>query len=90
MSPDGGPVQPGDEEMFPAAALHLVPPPELADAIRAAADACDRLEASGRRLRFALDPQNGRLAIHVLDARELMIGELTASEVLVVAETGRV
>jgi len=88
MSPDGGPVQPGDEQTFPADALTLAPPPEVGEAIEVAARACGRLERSGRRLRFALDPCNGQLQIHVLDLGEQVLGELTAGQALAVAETG--
>jgi hypothetical protein len=88
MSPDGGPAQPGDEHRFREAELIPPMPPELGEAIAVAAHACDRLERGGRRVRFALDPCNGQLQIHVLGLGEQVLDELTAGQVLAVAETG--
>ena len=58
------------------------PPAELLDAIDAAADAYERLAASGRRLHFETDSDTGKLSIQVLDLDGKTLGTIAAREVL--------
>ena len=58
------------------------PPPEVLDAIAAAHAACERLEASGRHVRFNLDEASGRLALELTDARGTRLRRLSPRAVL--------
>jgi hypothetical protein len=87
---EDGVDEPGSERTAAARAMAALAPPELGEAIEAASRAYDELEASGRQLRFSLDPFSGRLAIELVDLDGRRLGELTASQVLDVAETGHV
>jgi hypothetical protein len=64
------------------------PPPEVLDAIGAAAKAYDCLEANGVQLRFHVDGQTGKVAVHVYDLQDTAIGSLALSQLLVVATSG--
>jgi len=90
MSPERGVVESEEERTDAADALGAALPAELEEEIEAAARAYERLEASGRRLRFSLDPLTGWLTIELVDLSGRRLGELTASQVLDVAQTGRV
>ena len=90
MIEDGGVDEPGSERNAAALAMAALAPPGLGEAIEAASRASDELEASGRQLRFSLDPVNGRLAIELVDLDGRRLSEVTASQVLDVAETGHI
>ncbi|MGO9751591.1 MAG: hypothetical protein ACLP8S_22795 [Solirubrobacteraceae bacterium] len=64
------------------------PPPELSDAIVAAAAAYKNLAASGRRLHFAIDPPSGRLAVELHDLSGNFLSAATPSQALEVAGGG--
>ncbi len=70
-------------DMMPSA-----PPPEVLDAIGAAARAYDRLTASGVQLHFHLDEQTGKVGIHIYDTQGTVLGSLAPSEVLDIATSG--
>jgi hypothetical protein len=64
------------------------PPPEVLDAVGAAARAYDRLTADGVQLHFHVDEQTGDVAAHVYDTQGTVLGSLTSSQVLDLATTG--
>lgn len=66
-----------------------VPPPELSDAIEAAAQAYGNLEAAGQHLHFAVDPSTGRLSIELHDLSGNVLGTVTPGQVLDVADGGQ-
>ena len=82
-------VEAGHDEAVAVDTFPASPPPELSDAIAAAAQAYDDLEASGRRLHFAVDPPTGRLSIEVHDLSGNVLSTLTPGEVLDVAGGGQ-
>jgi hypothetical protein len=61
------------------------PPPEVLDAIDVAARAADRLQQSGRRLQFTVDPPTGKVAVQVTDHSGNVLGALTGAQALAVA-----
>jgi hypothetical protein len=65
-----------------SSALPDSPPPGVLRAIAAAGAAYDRLEASGRRLHFALAPDTGELTVVVLDLEGTPVGTVPAHRVL--------
>jgi hypothetical protein len=58
------------------------PPPEVLDAIDAAFAACERLEATGRQVRFNLDEATGRLRAELTDRDGVQLQSLSGSAVL--------
>lgn len=58
------------------------PPPEVLDAIAAADAAYERLDASGRHVRFDLDPATGRLTCALTDGDEATLRDLSPRAVL--------
>ncbi|MGZ4166285.1 MAG: hypothetical protein ACXVRW_07785 [Solirubrobacteraceae bacterium] len=58
------------------------PPPEVLDAIAAAFAASERLEASGRQVRFDLDEATGRLSAELTDAAGVRLRSLSGRAVL--------
>ena len=61
------------------------PPPEVLDAIARAHAAYERLEASGRHVRFDLNEVSGRLAIELTDAWGTPLRSLSPRTVLELA-----
>jgi hypothetical protein len=64
------------------------PPPEVLDAIGAAARAYDRLTSNGVQLHFDVDEETGKVAVHVYDTQGSVLGTLAASQVLDLATSG--
>jgi hypothetical protein len=64
------------------------PPAEVLQQIAAAADAYDKLLASGVQLHFETDLTSGKLAVQVLDTHGRVIGTVPASKVLDLAAGG--
>jgi uncharacterized protein YlxW (UPF0749 family) len=64
------------------------PPPEVLDAIGAAARAYDRLTANGVQLHFQVDGETGKVAVHVYDTQGSVLGSLAPSQVLDLATSG--
>ena len=59
------------------------PPPEVLDAIGAAARAYDRLTSNGVHLHFHVDEETGKVAVHVYDTQGSVLGgTLAPSQVL--------
>jgi hypothetical protein len=58
------------------------PPPEVLDAIARAHEACERLAATGRHVRFDLDEVSGQLACELTDASGAPLHRLTPRAVL--------
>jgi hypothetical protein len=65
--------------------LPSTPPPEVLDAIRAAAGTYDRLQAAGVQLHFHVDDRTGRVAVQVNDRQGMVIGSLAPRQLLDVA-----
>ena len=65
--------------------MPMSPPPEVLDAIGAAAGAYDRLAAAGQHLHFAIDPPTGKVAISVTDPAGNVRHTLSPSAALAVA-----
>ncbi len=82
------PAVEGHDEAVSVDTFPSTPPPELTDAIAAAAQSYDNLEAGGRRLHFAVDPPTGRLSIEVHDLTGNVLSTVTPSQVLDVAGGG--
>jgi hypothetical protein len=61
------------------------PPAEVLDAIARAHEACERLEASGRHVRFDLNEVSGRLACELTDAAGAPLRRLSPHTVLELA-----
>jgi hypothetical protein len=61
------------------------PPREVLDAIAAAHQAYERLEKSGRHVRFDLNEATGRLAIELTDISGTLLWSLSAHAVLELA-----
>ena len=61
------------------------PPDEVLAAISRAAEACDALEASGRRVCFSLDSGHGGLQSRLADAHGNLITVLSPRQVLELA-----
>ena len=64
------------------------PPPEVLEAISAAASAYDRLTDGGVQLHFQLDDHTGKVTTQVYDRYGTVLGTLSPSQVLDVATTG--
>jgi hypothetical protein len=64
------------------------PPPEVLDAVGAAARAYDRLTADGVQVRFHIDDETGAVAAHVVDMRGTVLRSLTSGQVIELATTG--
>jgi len=64
------------------------PPPELANALAVAAQAADRLAASGREIRFRLDGPTGKVTVEVHDLQGNVLSKLAPSKALDVAAGG--
>jgi hypothetical protein len=79
---DGGPVK---VDTLPSS-----PPPEVLRAVGHAAAAYDRLVADGLQLRFGIDGQTGRVALHVYDHNGGVLGTLAPSQVLDIAYNGNI
>jgi len=71
-----------------AGAIPAAPPPEVLDAISAAARAYQTLRAQGRELRFARDADSGRLTIEVRDLDGRLLRKIPPSKLLDVATGG--
>jgi FlaG protein len=71
-----------------SAAIPDSPPPEVLEAMAAAADAYDRLKTSGRQLHFETDPDTGRLTVQLLDPDGNVVTTLPPSKVLDLASGG--
>jgi hypothetical protein len=69
-------------------AVPAAPPPEVLEAISAAASAYDRLAAGGVQLHFHLDDHTGKVTTQVYDRYGTVLGTLSPSQVLDVATTG--
>ena len=74
------------ESMPRHAAIPDTPPPEVLEAMDTAAQAYDRLAATGRRLHFESDPLTGRVAVQLLDPEGGVVANLRASQVLHLAD----
>ncbi|HEY1569384.1 MAG TPA: hypothetical protein VGF68_20310 [Solirubrobacteraceae bacterium] len=61
------------------------PPPEVLDAIARAHEAYERLEASGRHVRFDLNEATGRLAVELTDVSGTSLRRLSSRAVLELA-----
>lgn len=61
------------------------PPPEVLEAIARAHEAYERLEASGRHVRFDLNEASGRLAAQLTDASGAPLRSLSPRAVLELA-----
>jgi hypothetical protein len=75
-----------EDEAVQVQTMPLSPPREVMDAIYAAADAYDQLEASGRRLQFGTDPSTGRVSAELQDLDGNRLASLTPTEVLAIAD----
>jgi hypothetical protein len=69
-------------------AVPSAPPPEVLEAISAAASAYDRLTDGGVQLHFHLDDHTGKVTTQVYDRYGTVLGTLSPSQVLDVATTG--
>jgi hypothetical protein len=69
-------------------AVPSAPPPEVLEAISAAAGAYDRLTDGGVQLHFHLDDHTGKVTTQVYDRYGTVLGTLSPSQVLDVATTG--
>ena len=63
-------------------AMPASPPPEVLDAIGSAADAYDRLAASGQHLHFDVDPPTGKVTVSVTDHAGTVLRTIPPSAVL--------
>lgn len=84
LTPSGRPGVPARA----SAAIPDSPPPEVLEAMGAAADAYDRLKTAGRRLHFETDPLTGRLTTQLLDPDGRVVTTLPPSKVLDLASGG--
>ena len=64
------------------------PPPEVQDAMGVAAQAYDKLQASGRGLHFKVDDATGKLIVEVHDQHGKILFTVPASKALDVAGGG--
>lgn len=72
----------------PSAAIPSSPPPEVIDAMSAAARAYQELRQMGRELRFFRDEESGRLRIEVRDLDGNVLRTIPPSELLDIATRG--
>ena len=63
-------------------AIPASPPPEVLDAIAAADAAYEQLDASGRHVRFGLDPATGGLTCELTDGEGIALRRLSPRTVL--------
>jgi hypothetical protein len=77
-------VEPVTVDTIPA-----TPPPEVLDAIHTASESYSHLQAAGRQIHFATDPETGRLSIQVLGPSGNSLGTLLPGKVLELAAGGR-
>jgi flagellar protein FlaG len=69
--------------------LPATPPPEVLDAVGAAADAADAMAAQNRELHFERDPQSGRVVVQVRDlATREVVRTIPPSEALGILSDG--
>lgn len=66
-------------------AIPASPPAEVLAAIATAAQAADRLQSSGRALRFSVDPPTGRVSAQITDLDGNTLGSVAPSTVLALA-----
>ena len=71
-----------------SAAIPDSPPPEVLEAMGAAAHAYDRLKTAGRRLHFETDAVTGRVTVQLLDPDGNVVTTLPPSKVLDLASGG--
>jgi flagellar protein FlaG len=64
------------------------PPLEVMDAIAVAAQASERLAASGHELRFHLDPPTGKVTVELRDLQGNLLSTVAPSKALDVAAGG--
>lgn len=83
MSPRAAQIPAPRRRRF-TAAVSADPPAEVLDAVQTAADAYDRLQASGRHVHFEFDANSGsgNLTIQVLDAAGTLLRTLSPGELL--------
>jgi FlaG protein len=89
--PPTPPATPPDRPAAPAqvsAAIPDSPPPEVLEAMGAAAHAYDRLKTAGRRLHFETDNVTGRVIVQLLDPDGNVVTTLPPSKVLDLASGG--
>jgi len=67
------------------AAFPQTPPPEITEAIDAAAQAYDKLTATGQQLHFTVDRPSGELFVELLDLDGNPLTTISASEALRIA-----
>ena len=84
LNPPGTPAT----RAYASAAIPDSPPPEVLDAMGAAAHAYDRVKTAGRRLHFETDPATGRLTVQLLDPDGRVVTTLPPSKVLDLASGG--
>ena len=85
------PLTPAGRAATPAhgsAAIPDSPPPEVLEAMGAAAHAYDRLKTAGRRLHFETDAVTGRVTVQLLDPDGNVVTTLPPSKVLDLASGG--
>ncbi len=78
---------PGGDDSVTVDMMPGAPPPEVLDAIGAAAGAYDRLTAGGVQLHFHVDEQTGKVATQVYDLHGTVLGTLSPSQVVDIATT---
>jgi hypothetical protein len=83
-TPPGHPAAPA----YASAAIPDSPPPEVLEAMGAAAHAYDRLKTAGRRLHFETDAASGRVTVQLLDPDGNVVTTLPGSKVLDLASGG--
>jgi flagellar protein FlaG len=75
----------GDEAVLASGDLPASPPPEVLEAIDAAARCYRDLHARGRELRFGVDADSGRVTVDVCDLDGNVLRSIPPSEALDVA-----
>lgn len=68
-----------------SAGIPASPPPEVLDAVGAAAEAFERLHATGRQLRFQEDPRSGVMVIEVRDLDGQVLKRIPPTEAMALA-----
>lgn len=66
-------------------AIPASPPPRVLDAIGAASDVYDELEATGRHVHFDVDAETGAVTIQVLDTEGDLVGTVAPAHLLDIA-----
>jgi len=90
FEPPADPVRRAPASAFDAAAISsgevpAAPPPEVLDAIGAAARAAEELHAQGRELRFDVDDASGHVTVQVCDLDGDVLRTIPPSRALDVA-----